>query len=108
MTIMVVKNEEQKTVIVYIPRCSKCQKSMFKLNSMIAPPPDAGYADSDPANQYMLVGMFSFFCQVHPWEIEKLNRDQLSVINEYPTSRQFYKQTDLYNRKMRRKKQKGY
>jgi hypothetical protein len=106
---MVVKNEEQKTVIVYIPRCPimSCQKSMHKLHSMIAPPPDRSYADSDPDNQYMMVGSFSFYCIVHPWEIERLNRDQLAVVNEYPTIRQFYKQTDLYNRRMRRKKQNG-
>jgi hypothetical protein len=69
---------------------------------MIAPAPDTSYADTNPDNQFMIVGSFSFFCEKHPWEIEKLNREQISVINEYPITKQFYKQTDLYNRRNRR------
>jgi len=78
---------------------------MVKRTLVTAPSPQL-MIDSPPDSEFMYIGEFTFCCKYHPDEIEWLTKAQLTVINQYPVPRQIFRDTDLYNRKLRRQKKR--
>lgn len=99
MPIMVVQNVERNTVIIYRPRCEQCQETMQSRGYM-APPPER---DIPADQQFIVMGSLTFYCEKHPENFMMLNEEQRKLINQYPISRIETRDTNLYNRKFRRR-----
>lgn len=69
----------------------------------VAPPPPGYEGIQSPDQMYMEIGSMRFSCPDHPNETDALNYEQIELINKYPISRQFFKNTMRYNRDDRRK-----